>query len=101
VRRCSGRKRTLAMPERMGSRRVAIGVEPRVSPPDALTDERCFRVLIVVDDFTRACLTFVSDTSLGGHRVAHELDAIIAARGQLVASVSDNGTELTALDGAR
>jgi putative transposase len=49
----------------------------------------------VVDDFTRECLTLVADTSLGGLRVARELDVIIAVRGQPVACVSDNGTELT------
>jgi putative transposase len=49
----------------------------------------------VVDDFTRECLTLVADTSLGGLRAARELDAIIAVRGQPVACVSDNGSELT------
>jgi putative transposase len=47
------------------------------------------------DDFTRECLALVADTSLGGVRVARELEAIIAVRGQPVACVSDNGTELT------
>jgi putative transposase len=31
---------------------------------DALTDDRRFRVLAVVDDFTRECLTLVAGTSL-------------------------------------
>ena len=48
---------------------------------DALTDGRRFRVLAVVDDFTRECLTLVADTSLSGTRVVHELDAVIARRG--------------------
>jgi putative transposase len=61
----------------------------------ALTDGRRFRILVVVDDFTRECLTLVADTSLGGLRVARELEAIIAVRGRPVACVSDNGTELT------
>ena len=48
----------------------------------------------MVDDFTRECLTLVADTSLAGLRVARELDAIIAVRGQPVACPS-NGSELT------
>ena len=49
---------------------------------DALTDGRRFRILAVVDDFTRECLALVADTSLSGMRVARELDALIAARGR-------------------
>ena len=49
---------------------------------DQLTDGRRFRVLTVVDDCTRECLTLVADTSLPGARVARELDALISARGK-------------------
>lgn len=42
-----------------------------------------FRILEVVDDFTRECLALVADTSLSGARVARELDAVIAARAAL------------------
>lgn len=62
---------------------------------DALTDGRRFRVLAVVDDFTRECLALVADTSLSGARVVRELDAVIARRGRPGAIVSDNGTEFT------
>ena len=62
---------------------------------DALVDGRRFRVLAVVDDFTRECLGLVADTSLPGVRVARELTAIIERRGQPCMVVSDNGTELT------
>ncbi|RWR05746.1 transposase [Sinirhodobacter populi] len=62
---------------------------------DALTDDRRFRVLAVVDDFTRECLTLVADTSLSGARVVRELDAVIARRGCPGTIVSDNGTEFT------
>ena len=58
---------------------------------------RRFRVLAIVDDFTRECLALVADTSLSGNRVARELDAVIAARGQPKTVVSDNGPEFTAL----
>ncbi|RJT20300.1 transposase [Mesorhizobium waimense] len=57
---------------------------------DAFTDGRRFRVLAVVDDFTRECLALVADTSLSGARVARELDAIIARRGKPCTIVSDN-----------
>ena len=33
---------------------------------DTLTDGRRFRILAVVDDFTRECLALVADTSLSG-----------------------------------
>ena len=54
------------------------------------------RVLAVVDDFTRECLSLVVDTSLSGWRVGRELDGIAELRGCCPAMiVSDNGTELT------
>ena len=71
---------------------------------DTLTDSRRFRMLAVVDDFTRECLTLVADTSLSGVRVGRELDAVIARRGRPQTIVSDNGTEFTSmaiLDGRR
>jgi putative transposase len=37
----------------------------------------------------------LADTSIGGRRVARELDAIMAWRGKPATIVSDNGTELT------
>ena len=63
---------------------------------DTLTDGRRFRILVVVDDFTRECLCLVADTSLSGARVARELTLLIARRGaRPLQCVSDNGTELT------
>ena len=64
---------------------------------DQLSDGRRFRILAIVDDFTRECLALVADTSLSGLRVGRELDAIIAERGKPAACVSDNGTELTSM----
>ena len=46
-----------------------------------MTDGRRFRILAIVDDFTRECLALVADTSLPGLRVARELDAVITIRG--------------------
>jgi putative transposase len=62
---------------------------------DALDWGRRFRVLAIVDDFTREALALVVDTSISGARVARELDALTAARGRPAMIVSDNGTELT------
>ena len=56
---------------------------------------RRFRVLVVVDDFTRECLALVVDTSLSGARVARKLDSLIAQRGKPLMVVNDHGTELT------
>jgi putative transposase len=56
-----------------------------------------FRILAVVDDFTRESLCLVADTSLSGQRVARELDALIIRRGRPLSCVSDNGTELTSV----
>jgi putative transposase len=62
---------------------------------DQFTDCRRFRVLTVIDDYTRECIALVADTSLSGRRVARELHQIIAQRGSPKMIVSDNGTEFT------
>ena len=56
---------------------------------------RRFRVLAVVDDFTREALALVADTSIGGLRLTRELDTLIQHCGRPAMIVSDNGTELT------
>ena len=96
--------------KRRGGRKRALGTRRPLEVPDrpnrrwsldfvsdAFTDGRRFRVLAVVDDFTRECLALVADTSLSGRRVARELDAIIARRGRPKTCVSDNGTEFTGM----
>lgn len=62
---------------------------------DSLSDGRRFRVLCVIDDFSRECLATVVDTSLSGRRTARELDQIVEIRGHPGMVVSDNGMELT------
>lgn len=62
---------------------------------DALNDGRRFRILNVVDDFKRECLTSLLDTSLSGVRVVRELDRVCELQGRPAMIVSDNGTELT------
>jgi putative transposase len=97
VRRRGGRKRALGTRAPMA---LPQGPNQRWSldfAADAFTDSRRFRILAVVDDFTRECLCLVADTSLSGVRVARELDAVIAQRGCPLMCVSDNGTELTSM----
>ncbi len=45
-------------------------------------DARRFRILCVIDDFSRECLALVADTSLSGVRLTRELDQLIAERGK-------------------
>jgi hypothetical protein len=47
---------------------------------DTLVSGRRFRILTLVDDFTRECLGLVVDTSLTGLRVARKLDRIAELR---------------------
>jgi putative transposase len=56
---------------------------------------RRFRILVVVDDFTRECLAAVADASISGTRVVRELDGLVARHGAPAVIVSDNGPELT------
>ena len=48
----------------------------------AFCDGQRFRILAIVDDFTRECLALVPDTSLPGLRVVRKLDTLIAFRGR-------------------
>jgi len=97
VRRRGGRKRALGTRVPMT---IPQGPNQRWSldfVSDALGDGRRFRILTVVDDYSRECLCLVTDTSLSGMRVARELDLVIARRGRPAGIVSDNGTELTSM----
>ena len=58
-----------------------------------LLDGRWFRVLTVVDQFTRECLLLLADSSLTGHKVALALSQVVAERGAPVSITVDNGTE--------
>jgi putative transposase len=97
VRRRGGRKRALGTRAPMA---MPQGPNQRWSLDflsDAFVDGRRFRILAIVDDFTRECLALVPDTSLPGLRVVRELDALIAVRARPAMCVSDNGTELTGM----
>ena len=91
-----------------GGRKRALGTRAPLTLPqgrnqrwsldfvsDALIDSRRFRILCVIDDFSRECLATVVDNSISGERVARELDIIAHARGYPCLVVSDNRTELT------
>jgi len=95
VRKRGGRKRALGTRAPMA---IPQGANQRWSldfVSDSLADGRRFRILCVIDDFSRECLATVADTSLSGLRVARELDRIAEMRGLPCMVVSDNGTELT------
>jgi putative transposase len=66
---------------------------------DFLSDQqangRRFRVLNVVDDFSRECALQVVDISIAGQRLARELGRLAAHRPLPKAIVCDNGPELT------
>lgn len=95
VRRRGGRKRALGtrapmpIPQEAGQRWSLDFAS------DTLMDGRRFRILCVIDDFTRACLAAVADNSISGARVARELEALVERFGRPCMIVSDNGTELT------
>jgi putative transposase len=91
-----------------GGRKRALGTRAPIAIPqgpnqrwsldfvsDSLSGGRRFRILCVIDDFSRECLATVADVSLSGIRVARELDRIAEVRGYPCMIVSDNGTELT------
>jgi putative transposase len=95
---------------RRGGRKRAVGTRAPMAIPqgpnqrwsldflaDALADGRRFRILAIVDDFTRERLALVADTSLPGLRVVRELDAVIAHRGRPLMIVSDDATEFTCM----
>ena len=73
---------------------------PRAMRPDAkwsmdfmsakLLDGRWFRVLTVIDQFTRECLALVADRALNGHRVALALSQVVAERGTPASITADN-----------
>lgn len=101
------REEGLAVKRRKGRKR-ATGTRAPLSVPsrpserwslDFLSDVfgpgRRFRILAVIDDYTRESLCLVADTSISGARVARELERLIRLYGKPQTIVSDNGTELT------
>jgi putative transposase len=101
------REEGLAVKRRRGRKRATGTRKPLPIPAgpsqrwslDFLSDVfgagRRFRILAVIDDFTRECLGLIADTSISGLRVVRELDALVRLYGKPTAIISDNGTELT------
>jgi putative transposase len=98
--RLSGRRR--------GGRKRALGTRAPMAIPqdlnlrwsldfvmDTLVHGRRFRILTVVDNFTRECLGLVADTSLTAPASSASSTASSKDRGCPRMIVSDNGTEFT------
>lgn len=62
---------------------------------DQLANGRRFRVLNIVDDFSRECVLQAVDFSISGQRLALELDRLAERRPLPGTIVCDNGPELT------
>jgi putative transposase len=62
---------------------------------DAAESGRAFRVLSVLDVYTRECLALEVDTSFASRRVTRVLEGLVAERGRPQAIRCDNGPELT------
>lgn len=95
VRRRKGRKRAIGTRQPLPVPDMAGQVWSLDFMHDALYDGRRIRILGIMDQCSRECLTLVVDTSLSGERVVRELDKLIKIHGKPKVIVSDNGTELT------
>lgn len=62
---------------------------------DQLTTWRRFRILTVVDDFTKESLATVPDTPITGQRLVAEVDKLIERRARPLSIASDNGGGMT------
>ena len=92
--------RTTKRAKRAGQARVAL---PGASWPnqrwsmdfvsDRFADGRWFRILTVVDQYTRECLCVHAERSQTGKKVAEQLNRIVARRGAPESITSDNGSE--------
>lgn len=61
---------------------------------DKLADGRGFRILTVVDQFTRECVLLAADRSMSGAKVAEALQRVIEGEGAAPESITcDNGSE--------
>jgi putative transposase len=87
------------------SRRQRVSHGPATGPnqcwsadfvSDKLTDGRSYRILTVIDQFTRECLAMEADRSLHGRHVVAALTRAIVERGQAPRSITlDDGSEFT------
>jgi len=88
---------------RRGRRKRALGTRTPMMLPtminqrwsldfimDTFSTGRRYRILCIVDDFSRECLATVVDTSLSGMRVVRELERLVSERAVPEVIVSDN-----------
>jgi putative transposase len=68
---------------------------------DRLADGRWFRILTVVDQYTRECLCTYADRSQTGEKVVEQMKHLVAVRGVPESITTDNGSEFAgrAMDG--
>jgi putative transposase len=62
---------------------------------DRLADGRAYRLLNVIDDYTRECIGIAVGQSLTARRVTELLERVIEERGKPLGIRIDNGTEFT------
>lgn len=62
---------------------------------DQLSNGRRFRILNLVDDYSRECVGQITDFSISGERLARFLDEVAGRRSLPQTLVCDNGSELT------
>lgn len=62
---------------------------------DRIENGRRLRIFNLIDIYTKECVGNIIDTSIGGYRVARELDRIVEYRGKPQAIICDNGPEFT------
>src|SRR5436305_1912432 len=60
---------------------------------DRFADGRWFRILTVVDQYTRECLCAYADRSQTGEKVMEEMKRLMALRGAPESITTDNGSE--------
>lgn len=60
---------------------------------ERVADGRWFRILTVVDQFTRECLCLLANQSLSGEKVAQALEPVVIQRGAPRSITVDNGSE--------
>ena len=60
---------------------------------DRLADGRWFRILTVVDQYTRECLCAYADRSQTGEKVVEQMKRLAALRGAPESITTDNGSE--------
>ncbi|MGH7849143.1 MAG: IS3 family transposase [Thermodesulfobacteriota bacterium] len=102
------REEGLQLPRKRGKKRGVNNRAVALSAPgkpnerwsmDFMSDSLCggrrFRVLTVVDDFTRESVATVVDTGITGERVIRTLRRLEETRGLPVMIVTDNGPEFT------